>query len=303
MESEFALLALLVAGYALIAARLERVSVGPALAFIVIGLLLSDEGFGWGGSPSSPRRSRSRCLPRPPSPCCCSPMPRRSTCTPCGKTRSRGGPPARRWVAADDRAGHAWRGVSCSPGVEGGRSTAHRCRAGPDRCGPGTAVVTNTGSARSRAPHPQCREWAERRHRHAFRRPGDRPGDSGRHRRGRAGSLMPRERWRPCWGSATGVVVGVSVVVCCCGHRRHTAAGGRHATSRQAVRVGTRGAPATWWPGKPRWQWLHRRVRRRAGRSVGAASNARASSVRVHRDAGFIARDRRRGRIRAHARR
>jgi hypothetical protein len=33
MEAEFALLALLVAGYALVAARLERLSIGPSLVF------------------------------------------------------------------------------------------------------------------------------------------------------------------------------------------------------------------------------------------------------------------------------
>ena len=46
MESEFALLALLVAGYALIAARLERLSVSPALVFLVIGVVLSDDVLG-----------------------------------------------------------------------------------------------------------------------------------------------------------------------------------------------------------------------------------------------------------------
>ena len=44
MEPQWALLALLVAGYALIAARLDRLSVGPALAFVVIGIALSNDG-------------------------------------------------------------------------------------------------------------------------------------------------------------------------------------------------------------------------------------------------------------------
>jgi NhaP-type Na+/H+ or K+/H+ antiporter len=47
MEAEFALLALLVAGYALVAARLERLSIGPSLVFLVIGIVLSDDVFGW----------------------------------------------------------------------------------------------------------------------------------------------------------------------------------------------------------------------------------------------------------------
>ena len=46
METELAILALMVAGYALIAARLDRLSVGPALAFVAIGFLLSDDVFG-----------------------------------------------------------------------------------------------------------------------------------------------------------------------------------------------------------------------------------------------------------------
>jgi NhaP-type Na+/H+ or K+/H+ antiporter len=46
METELAILGLLVAGYALIAARLDRLSVGPALAFVAIGFLLSDDVFG-----------------------------------------------------------------------------------------------------------------------------------------------------------------------------------------------------------------------------------------------------------------
>ncbi len=46
METELALLALLVAGYALIAARLDRLSVGPALAFMAIGILLADDVLG-----------------------------------------------------------------------------------------------------------------------------------------------------------------------------------------------------------------------------------------------------------------
>jgi NhaP-type Na+/H+ or K+/H+ antiporter len=47
MEAELALLALLVAGYALVAARLERFSIGPSLVFLVIGIVLSDDVFGW----------------------------------------------------------------------------------------------------------------------------------------------------------------------------------------------------------------------------------------------------------------
>ena len=39
MEAEVALLALLVGGYALIAARLERFSVGRALVLLVIGIV------------------------------------------------------------------------------------------------------------------------------------------------------------------------------------------------------------------------------------------------------------------------
>jgi NhaP-type Na+/H+ or K+/H+ antiporter len=46
VEADLALLALLVAGYALIAARLERFSVGSALVFLLIGLLLSDDALG-----------------------------------------------------------------------------------------------------------------------------------------------------------------------------------------------------------------------------------------------------------------
>ena len=46
MEAELAILALLVAGYALIAARLDRFSVGPAIVFLFIGILLSDDVLG-----------------------------------------------------------------------------------------------------------------------------------------------------------------------------------------------------------------------------------------------------------------
>jgi len=46
MTTDLAILALLLAGYALIAARLDRLSVGPALAFVVIGILLSENAFG-----------------------------------------------------------------------------------------------------------------------------------------------------------------------------------------------------------------------------------------------------------------
>jgi NhaP-type Na+/H+ or K+/H+ antiporter len=41
MESGIALLALLVAGYALVAARLNRLSIGPALFFVVVGALVA----------------------------------------------------------------------------------------------------------------------------------------------------------------------------------------------------------------------------------------------------------------------
>jgi len=47
MNAEFATVALLIAGYALFAARLDRFSIGPALAFIAIGILLSDDALGW----------------------------------------------------------------------------------------------------------------------------------------------------------------------------------------------------------------------------------------------------------------
>ena len=43
MEIELAVLALLLAGYALIAARLDRLSIGSALAFLAIGILLADD--------------------------------------------------------------------------------------------------------------------------------------------------------------------------------------------------------------------------------------------------------------------
>jgi sodium/hydrogen antiporter len=46
MESGLALVALLVAAYALIAARLERLSISSAFAFVVIGILLSEDFFG-----------------------------------------------------------------------------------------------------------------------------------------------------------------------------------------------------------------------------------------------------------------
>jgi sodium/hydrogen antiporter len=46
MMTDLAILALLVAGYALVAARLDRLSVGPALAFVVIGILVSDDALG-----------------------------------------------------------------------------------------------------------------------------------------------------------------------------------------------------------------------------------------------------------------
>jgi sodium/hydrogen antiporter len=47
VTAELATMALLIAGYALFAARLDRWSIGPALAFIAIGILLSDDVFGW----------------------------------------------------------------------------------------------------------------------------------------------------------------------------------------------------------------------------------------------------------------
>jgi len=46
VQTELAILALLVAGYGLIAARLDRLSVGPALAFLAIGILLADDVLG-----------------------------------------------------------------------------------------------------------------------------------------------------------------------------------------------------------------------------------------------------------------
>jgi NhaP-type Na+/H+ or K+/H+ antiporter len=46
MESGLALVALLVAAYALIAARLERLSISSAFAFVVIGIVLSEDFFG-----------------------------------------------------------------------------------------------------------------------------------------------------------------------------------------------------------------------------------------------------------------
>ncbi len=46
MEADLALLALLVAGYALVAARLERWSIGPSLVFLLIGIVLADDVIG-----------------------------------------------------------------------------------------------------------------------------------------------------------------------------------------------------------------------------------------------------------------
>ena len=46
MDEDLAFLALLVAGYALIAARLERLSIGPALVFLFIGVFMSEDVFG-----------------------------------------------------------------------------------------------------------------------------------------------------------------------------------------------------------------------------------------------------------------
>ena len=46
MQTELAVLALLVAGYALVAARLDRLSIGPALAFLAIGIVLSEDVLG-----------------------------------------------------------------------------------------------------------------------------------------------------------------------------------------------------------------------------------------------------------------
>ena len=43
MSAELALLALLLAAYALVAARLERLSIGPAMAFVAIGLIVSED--------------------------------------------------------------------------------------------------------------------------------------------------------------------------------------------------------------------------------------------------------------------
>jgi NhaP-type Na+/H+ or K+/H+ antiporter len=47
MEAELAILALLVASYGLIAARLDRWSIGPSLFFLAIGMLLSGDALGW----------------------------------------------------------------------------------------------------------------------------------------------------------------------------------------------------------------------------------------------------------------
>jgi NhaP-type Na+/H+ or K+/H+ antiporter len=47
VQQELAILALLVAGYALIAARLDRYSVSPAVVFLAMGILLSDDVLGW----------------------------------------------------------------------------------------------------------------------------------------------------------------------------------------------------------------------------------------------------------------
>jgi sodium/hydrogen antiporter len=46
MEGDLAVLALLVAAYALVAARLERWSIGPALVFMLIGIVLADDALG-----------------------------------------------------------------------------------------------------------------------------------------------------------------------------------------------------------------------------------------------------------------
>lgn len=46
LPAEFALLALLLAAYALLAVRLERWSIGPAMAFVVIGLVAAQEALG-----------------------------------------------------------------------------------------------------------------------------------------------------------------------------------------------------------------------------------------------------------------
>ncbi len=46
MNAELAMLAFLVGGYALIAQRLDRLSIGPALAFVAIGILVSEDVFG-----------------------------------------------------------------------------------------------------------------------------------------------------------------------------------------------------------------------------------------------------------------
>src|SRR3954471_4551465 len=44
--SEIALLGLLLAGYALVAVRLERFSIGPAFAFVVVGLIVGQDALG-----------------------------------------------------------------------------------------------------------------------------------------------------------------------------------------------------------------------------------------------------------------
>ena len=46
MSAEFAIVSLLIAVYALVAARLNRLSIGSALFFVAMGFLLSDDLFG-----------------------------------------------------------------------------------------------------------------------------------------------------------------------------------------------------------------------------------------------------------------
>ena len=46
VETELAIIAALVAGYALLASRLDRLSIGPAFAFVVIGMLISEDVLG-----------------------------------------------------------------------------------------------------------------------------------------------------------------------------------------------------------------------------------------------------------------
>ncbi len=180
MGLELATMALLIAGYALIAARLDRVSVGPALAFIVIGLLLSDEGFGWisiepEAEPVKVLAEATLTLLLFADASTIHLHALREDAAVVGRLLVVG-------LLLTIALGAVMAGV-LFPGVEAGVALLIGAALAPDGCGPGTGGRHEHGSARARAPHPQCREWPQRRHRHSLRRPGDRPGDSGRHRR------------------------------------------------------------------------------------------------------------------------